>query len=390
MSLTEKNIKTLGPGWHFDNSRDGVPGLYLAVTKSGAGRSFMVRCHLAGKMFPLGLGSVRENTLAQAREAALEIRRLARSGVDPRTVRAGTKAAEITFAMVAEDVIAKVAADAKEGTDWASAWRQTLEDYAYPTLGDLPVASIDAMTICEALRPIWLTKKETARRTLQRIGRTLELARARNLYEKVSPLAAVRVELGKQKHKAESFAAVPLEELPRFVERLRRSNSSGAMALEFLTLTASRTEPVLELVPAYIEGDIWTTPDIIMKGEDGKAEAHMVPLAPAALEIVERGQAHGGARVFCNQRTGRPLSNMAMLNMVKDVCAELGLPPATTHGMRSAFRGWCDREGVRDILASRALAHKVGDATEQAYRRRQLCEERRPVMLEWARFLRAA
>jgi integrase len=59
----------------------------------------------------------------------------------------------------------------------------------------------------------------------------------------------------------------------------------------------------------------------------------------------------------------------------------------TVHGFRSTFRDWCgDQTAFPREVAEAALAHKVGDQAEQAYRRGDALEKRRELMEAWASY----
>jgi integrase len=60
----------------------------------------------------------------------------------------------------------------------------------------------------------------------------------------------------------------------------------------------------------------------------------------------------------------------------------------TVHGFRSSFRDWAGEASTfpREE-AEAALAHRVGDATERAYRRGDALEKRRKMMEAWATYV---
>src|SRR5262245_31480287 len=186
MPLRINDLWKLPPGKHFDTGRHGCPGLYLLVKAgerkptsgkhnqpSPGRRSWVVRCALNGRRVELGLGSLRESTLEQAREDARALRRQVRDGSDPRRTRAARKAKRTLFREVAEQVWTEQAKHLRNEKH-AAQWRVTLES-TFPVLGDLPIADVDSDLILKAVKPIFEATPETGRRTLQRIGRVLEV-----------------------------------------------------------------------------------------------------------------------------------------------------------------------------------------------------------------------
>jgi len=261
----------------------------------------------------------------------------------------------------------------------------TLTEYAKPLAGT-PVVAIDTESILSVLKPIWQTKPETASRLRGRIEAVLDYARAKgNLpHDRANParwkshlahLLPKRGKLSRGHH-----AAMAWRDVPAFLERLRERETVAARALEFTILTAARTSEVLGACWSEfdLEAKIWTVPARRMKA----AREHRVPLSDAALTIVEKlTEAKAGEFVFPGQRAGRPLSNMAFEMVLRRMNVKV-----TTHGFRSSFRDWCgDATRFPRELAEAALAHVIGDKSEQAYRRSDALERRQELMDAWAR-----
>jgi integrase len=265
-------------------------------------------------------------------------------------------------------------------------WTNTLKTYAYPVLGKLPVASIDTDLVLKVLKPIWLTKPETASRVRGRIERVLSAAKVRGLRNGDNPaqwrnhLDAI-LQAKSKVRRVRHQPALPYTELPAFMSELRALDSVSARALEFCILTASRTNEVIGAKwPEFdLAGEVWTVPASRMKA----SRPHRVPLSDAALAIIEKmGETRISAYVFPGWKDKAPLSDMAMLMSLR------GLRPGyTVHGFRSSFRDWaaectsCPRE-----IAEAALAHVNGDRTEAAYLRSDLVAKRRELMVAWAQF----
>ncbi len=285
----------------------------------------------------------------------------------------------------------------------ARQWPATLESYVYPVLGALPVQAVDAGLVMQVLEPIWAAKPETASRVRGRIESILDYAAARGWRESENPARwrghfdkllpapskakrAVRQTTGPEEH----HAALPYAEIAAFLAELRRQPGMAARALEFLILTAARTGEVIgaRWEEFDLTAKVWTIPADRMKA----GKEHRVPLSDAALAIVaelakerrgDPGSEAGKGFVFAGGVAGRPLSNMAMLVLLRRMKRD----DLTVHGFRSTFRDWAaERTGFPAEVAEMALAHTVADAVERAYRRGDLFEKRRQLMDAWAMF----
>jgi integrase len=331
----------------------------------------------------IGLGPLHTVSLAEAREAALAQRKLRRSGVDPTAARKSEKAqaraaaTTRTFAECAQAYF--TSREAGFTPRHARQWLSPLVRFVYPTLGGLPVDQIDTRLIIAVLAPIWQDRRETALRTRGRIEQVLDWARVHGFRSGDNPAAAALVgkglpELSREDRAADrSFAAMPYRDLPDFMVRLRGSRARGAGALEFLILTAARTGDVRGATWSEIDAAaaLWTIPATRMKA----SRRHVVPLSGPAMACLpeRRGPT---ARIF-------PIGEQAMRYLLQ---TSLGAATADLHGFQSSFRDWCAENGIDDRLAEFSLAHGLQDATEAAYHRTNLVEQRRPVMEAWARF----
>jgi integrase len=336
----------------------------------------------------MGLGLVVEGVgLAEARQARDEARRILRSGknpIDARNEAAKVEGGKPTFGAMADALLA-----AKEG-EWRNAkhreqWRVSLVTLAAP-LRNLPVDEIDTAAVLSVLTPLWQEKQETANRLRQRIEAVLDAAKAHGHRVGDNPAAwrghlahllPKRGKLARGHH-----AALPYADVPAFMERLRGVDTIAARALEFAVLTAGRSGEVYGARWSEIDmaGKVWVIPASRMKA----AREHRVPLSDRALAILGRlAEVKMNEFVFPGQRRGKPLSHVAMANVMSRLGAEKG----TVHGFRSGFRDWAGNETQfpREI-AEAALAHVVGDAAEQAYRRGDALEKRRVLMSAWAAY----
>lgn len=380
--LTKKLVENLGTGRHGDGG-----GLHLVVDPSGA-RRWIVRVTIKGQKnrngAPLrtdfGLGGADIVTLNQARERALEYRRMAKQGLNPRF----NAQREIpTFEEIAQLVhIDRMPTwnNAKHGQQWLN----TLRDYAFPKIGRMPVDSVGQPEVLMCLSPIWTDKHETAKRLAQRIKIVLDVAKSKGFRDGENPVTAIKDAgvLPKVTKRPKHHAAMPWQDVPTFYADLKSRDAMAAKALMFTCLTGSRTSEVLRMRWAEVdlEAGVWTVPADRMKMD---AE-HRVPLTDAMLAIIEPLQALKSEMVFEGQKRHQPLSNMSMLMLLRRMKVE----SVTVHGFRSTFRDWASEvaNAPREV-AEMSLAHRVGSDVERAYARSDLLDRRRVLMDHWSQFV---
>uniref|UniRef100_UPI0002559101 tyrosine-type recombinase/integrase n=1 Tax=Oceanicola sp. S124 TaxID=1042378 RepID=UPI0002559101 len=337
--LTKNLVRTLGTGRHGDGN-----GLYLVVDPSGA-RRWIVRVTVKGQRnrqgkpnrTDFGLGGADIITLTVARERALEYRRLAKQGLNPKYHRDKEVPC---FEEVARQVhIERLPTwkNPKHGQQWIN----TLADYAFPKIGRMPVSDIDQPEILQVLSPIWTEKHETARRVAQRMKAVLDVARSRGYREGENPVTVVmdaRV-LPRVKAKVKHHNAMRWQDVPAFYAQLSQQSGMAAKALMLTCLTGCRTSEVLQAVWEEFDFDelIWTIPEERTK----TGTEHRVPLTDQMMGIVEPLKALRSECVFEGQRRHKPLSNMSMLMLLQ----RMEIEGVTVHGFRSAFRDWAAEVG---------------------------------------------
>jgi integrase len=263
---------------------------------------------------------------------------------------------------------------------------QTLEAYAYPVLGDLPVRDVGTAEVMRVLEPVWSEKPETGSRVRGRIETVLDYAKARHWRQGDNParwkghvanLLPKRYTLKATVH----HAAVPWQELPVLWTELASREDMPTLALRFAILTATRTNETRGARWEEIDPDtkVWTLPAERMKG----GRTHRVPLTAAMCGMLEQlGTSRQGDYVFPGAKLGRPIGPNAMAIALHSL-----RPEATVHGFRSSFRDWASEHGVAGEVAEACLAHAIANQVEAAYRRGDLLEPRRAVMQRWAQFL---
>lgn len=375
--LTTKAVEKLTkPGIYSDGEN-----LYLRISKNGGKRwVFIYKRPGAGSRTEMGLGSASIVSLAHARQKAEAARQHLAEGRDPRAATA--KVASVpTFGELARSYFETHCAT------WRSEkhrqqWISSLETYAKP-IWDMQVDVIEKRDVLAVLNPIWLSIPETASRVRNRIECVLDAAAAADHRSGENParwrgnlshLLPARPKIATKHH-----AAMPINEVPAFIQRLRDREAISARCLEFLILTAARAGEALGARWSEIDLDAatWTIPAERMKA----GRVHRVPLSDRAVEILrEMELLRDGEFVFPGQRRGLPLSDVAFTRLL-DRMGETGF---TVHGFRTALRGFCFKRGASWDVAELALAHVVGSATERAYWREDALEERRPFMQSWA------
>lgn len=373
-NLTAAKVKALleKPGRYSDGD-----GLLLFVRSPGQA-SWVARVQHGGKRRDYGIGSVKLYGLSEARDRAWEVRRAIADGRDPRTLWERPPALLLIFKEAAEARFKAKAGDV--GDKRQKQDRAMLAAYAYPALGKLQVQSLDADRIADCLRPIWTTKPETAKQVRSLIVRTLRFTRPDGADFTKALTAAIADKLPRQP-RAGNFDALPYEDVPALMERLKPKTGVAALALRMLILCASRSGEIrgAKWDEIDLERAVWTIPADRMKMK----RPHRVPLSPQALAVLDEAKAirHSG-QIFPNSK-GEALSDMALTKTLRDMKVD-----CTAHGFRSSFRDWAaEQTSAPGEVAEAALAHAVPSAVEAAYKRTDFFDRRRELMNAWGGFL---
>ena len=344
----------------------------------------------------MGLGPAGDVTLSAARDAAQGARALLRDGIDPiesrkeaRTIAKVEASKGITFKVYAEQFISGRESGWKNEKH-RQQWRNSLRDYAYPHIGNMPVADVDTVAVLKVLRPIWQSKPETASRIRGRLETILSAAKVEELRTGDNPALwrghiAEVLPSKKSVRLVKHHAALPYAEMPAFMASLRNDGTDAALLLQFIVLTAARYSEASKAEWDEVIGPLWTVPLARMKTRRHTTRAHNVPLSDAALVVLataRKGFADHTEMIFPGGGRG-PISDVNLANTIKRHTAL----PATTHGFRSTFRDWCgDCTDFPREVAEACLSHAVGNETEKAYRRSDALEKRRALMDAWAVF----
>ena len=389
MALTLKRVARLvnagERGRHLDERN-----LYLVV-KSAANCSWLLRYEINGTKRWMGLGSVADFSLDEARDRARKARQLLADGIDPLAMRraeadrrAQAEARDKTFAVTGEEYF--TTHEATWGPAYRRATRNMLAQFAYPTLGNRAVSAIDQPLVLSVLRPIWNVKTKTATRLRQRIEAILDYATVAKYRHGDNPA----VWDGRLEHllpapgkivKEQNFEALPYAEVGEFLRRLRELPGFPARALEICILTATRREEVAGATWSEIDTNgVWSIPAGRMKSD----RDFRVPLSRQAVRLLsDLPRERGSDWIFPSTRAGKAIIGNSMLTVLRTLH-----PTITVHGFRSSFRDWAgERSSASPDVIELSLAHAVGSDVERRYRRSDLIERRRQLMQSWADFL---
>ena len=377
MALTALKVKNAKPGRHVDGR-----GLCLLVKPSGA-RTWVLRMQRNGRRRDYGLGSALDVSLAEARDAAMVLRRQVREGGDPVAERRKAHKVVPSFETAARDCYEAL----KEG--WKNRryanWISSLENHVFPLIGTKPVDQVDSIVVVEVLSPIWLEIPETARRILQRVGAVLDFAHIKGWLADEISLRSVRKGLPRQTAKSEHLEAMPYTDVPALMQKLATASpTTGRDALRFTIYNAVRSNETRFAVWTEFDLDkaIWTIPGERMKA----GETHVVPLSAPAVALLRKRwneRTSDTGLVFSNDGA-KPISDMTMTKLLRDD----GIKGVTVHGFRSAFTDWtAEKTRFPKEIADKALAHKLPNQVEAAYRRTDFFEKRRNLMARWAEYL---
>ncbi|MDR3369579.1 phage integrase central domain-containing protein [Rhodoferax sp.] len=398
--LSAVELKYLPPGAH---AVGGVAGLILQVTPTG-GKTWILRVRVGKKRREIGLGGFPSISLAAARSKAKETREAITKGVDPVAEKQATRAALLaqqastkTFSWCVASYLDDMAGKWKNAKH-AAQWRSTLETYANPIVGALPVRSIELTQILEILRqpqadmgyaPLWDSKNETASRLRGRVEKVLDWAAVHGYRSGLNP-ARWRAHLDaimkspRQIQKSKHHESLPHAAMYSFMQALRQQEGTGAKALEFAILCASRSGEVRGATWSEIDlvQGLWTIPGNRMKA----GKPHTVPLSKQALQLLGTIERTLGTDLVFPSPRGKVLSDMTLTAVLRRMQVD-----AVPHGFRSTFRTWAgDQTAYPHDLLEFALAHALKSEVEGSYMHGTQIAKRRGLMQTWADFVDTA
>ena len=380
MTLSATRVKALKEPGRFSDGG----GLHLYISKAGR-KSWVLRITVDGRRRDIGLGGYPSVSLALAREKAADNRAAIAEGRDP--------VAEKHAPVMPTFREAALAVHEANKPRWrsprhASGWIQTLERHAMPSLNNTPLDRIGRGDVLQVLTPIWTSRPETARRVRQRMRTVFKWAMAHGFMESNPAGEAIDCALPPMPKVKAHFRALPYQEVKSALDTVAASQASKSAKLcfRFLVLTAARSGEARGATwnEFDLQGREWRIPSERMKA----GVEHRVPLSGQALDLLGEVSVlrEDTGLVFPSPlKPGTTMSDMTLMKMLRSV----GLAErATVHGFRSSFKNWTlEQTDTPWVVSEAALAHSLGNSTEQAYARSDLFERRRTLMQLWADYL---
>ena len=380
MALSATRVKALKePGRYSDGG-----GLHLYISKAGR-KSWVLRITIDRRRRDIGLGAFSSVSLAKARENAGDHRAAVADGRDPLADKRAPAMPTFKEAAFAVHMANK--------PRWRNAkhiagWMQSLERHAMPTLSNTPLDRVDRGEVLRVLTPIWAARPETARRVRQRMRTVFRWAMAHGFMETNPAGEAIDGALPPMPKVKSHFRAMPYQEVGSALEPVEASQASipAKLCFRFLVLTAARSGEARGATWDEIDSQnqVWRIPSERMKA----GMEHRVPLSRQALDLLCEASAlrDESVLVFPSPlKPGSPMSDMTLTKVLRSTgLAERG----TVHGFRSSFKNWAlEQTDAPWAVSEAALAHVLGNSTEQAYARSDLFERRRALMQQWADYL---
>jgi integrase len=391
--LTDREARTAAAGVHLDGG-----GLRLVVSKTGV-RTFIYRYQLNGRTRDMGLGNLNNVSLAEARARAAEARKLVKQGIDPIDAANQAKATEQAARLKAEggptlaEVANKFIEVSKKGVTQKtkSAWAQQIRDYCGAII-DKPCEQIEADDIFNIFDPLWHDRHELSKRLRYKVERVLSFAKAADAKAQYFPKTWVNPARWRDhlehrygraaRREVEGHKYLRPEAAPGFISKLREKNSSAALLLEFIAITAARSSEARLATWDEIDlaAALWSIPAGRMKGR----KAHVVPLSPRALEIIDemRRRSKQAPVVFQGRSADKPFGHSAVRRTMTRIN-----PDATPHGWRKTFKTWATESGIRDDVSELCLAHIDANKSRAAYNKADLLKMQRAALEAWANFI---
>ena len=398
MALTDTFIKNLKwAGAPAGEKHTDGQGLYLLVKATG--KYWRMNYRFAGKQKTLAIGVYPAVTLAKARQRRDKARELLADGIDPSKAKQVEKQAQVfaaanTFELVAREFL--VAKTEAWTPMYAAKWLRGMTKDLFPYIGSLPLASITAPMLLDALRKCEkrgaIESAHTLRQTAGQVFRYgIQTGRCVS-----SPAADLQGALKpvNTKHMAAILEPVKVGELMRSIASYT-GQPMTRVALVLSALLFQRPGNIRQMEWAWVNFDnaMLTIPSQDMKRRKHQkvnGRPHFVPLAPQALTALKemRPLSGHGRYVFPSLLTGeRPMSD----NTVNSALRRMGYTNSemTAHGFRATARTLMVERlpGVSADVIEAQLAHGKSGPLGSAYDRAEFMEHRRKMMLEWAAYL---
>lgn len=356
-------------------------GLWL-VRRPDGGAQWVLRLTVHGRRREMGLGAPPAVTLAQARDRAERWRAVVADGRDPIKARAAdaraSQRADISLSAITADAFEAKRSSLK-GDGKAGRWMSPIENHLLPRLGKVPVTDLDQRDIRDALAGIWHSKGETARKALNRLDIVLRHAAALGIEVDLQAPAKAKALLGKSRHEGHHIPAMHWRDVPGFYASLAEPTITH-LALRLLILTGVRSAPLRFLRLDHLDGDAWTIPGELMKGQRGRTVAFRVPLSAEAQRCIDLAKPfERDGYLFPSVRKG-VISDATMARLME----RRGMAERP-HGFRSSLRVWlAEATSAPHEVAEAVLGHVTDGAVVRAYRRTDFLDQRRILMERWA------
>jgi integrase len=318
------------------------------------------------------------------------------------------KAVGISFAFAVDRYLPVKALELAAGK-YRDQWRDSIDKYAIPVIGNMLVHDIGLEDILRVLEPIWSEKNVTADKLRRKLNEVLDFCTVKghrsgpnparwegNLSHALGSLSGAGTE--------EHFPALQFKDLPRFWDALCNRGGMGAAALSFQILTATRTGAVRYMTWDEVDlvENVWTVQPERQASKIGKKDgAKRIPLTDDMVRLLDALPRQDGSNLVFWAPRGGALSDATMAKLMRviheadlklgndgfiDAKTKVGVVP---HGTRSTFKNWAIEKTNFDWqLSEVALWHKIGNKVESSYARMDMLEKRRQMMADWGEFVR--
>lgn len=406
--LSAVSLKKLKDGWHADGGN-----LYLLVRGQSRAWVFRYVAPITKKRTNMGLGSLENFGLSEARQRAAAQRAKVKDPLNPiDPIEEREKARDQASAKAKKRTTFKQAAERyieSKQAEWSNdkhrkQWASTLEKWVYPLIGNLPTELIETSHILKVLQQdvkgkdgsiegsFWNKRTETASRVRERMEAVLGWAKASKLRTGENPAAWKEnlenlLSSPKKTTKVENQPSLPYQQVGDFMTKLKAKKGMAARALEFLIMTGVRSGSVRMATWDQIdyEESVWSIPDENTK----MGVAHKVPLTPQMVSLLQAlPTVEGNNYIFCGSSKAL-LSDMALSKVMRDMHDKGEIPvKAVPHGFRATSRTWAaEQTSFPDEVRKAFSMHAVNDSVKAAYERTDFFDKRRALTEQWCNYL---
>jgi len=383
MALTALKVKNIKPE-SKDFKVSDAGGLYLHVKSNGA-KYWRLAYRFNHKQKTLALGVYPEVSLQEAREKALEAKKLLKDGIDPsKNKKASKSESDDSFQAVATEWFNK------QKTIWVESHtkdvRRRLEKDIYPKIGQLSISQITSMQVLEVVRVIEKRQAtDLAHRVLGVCGQVFRYAVSSGKLAS-DPTRDLKGALTPHVQKHQN--AIKSDELAKLMKDIDAYDNMGdlqtKLALEMLAHTFVRTGELIKAKWSEFDFEkcMWKIPANRMKMK----REHIVPLTPQVIAILKllKELSYSSDYVFAGRNPQKHISNNTLLFALY----KLGYKGEMTgHGFRSVASSSLNENGFRADVVERQLAHLDGNSVRAAYNRAEYMKERIEMMTWWSNHL---